>query len=414
MTLTYRNFSKALPILEALTLTLGYYITVHLFHIKDVFFIKESSSPFLLLLLLLTLFHGLSAGLISLLILIPILEKTYPHFPTDFFIWILLLTLLAGEFHYFWNKKIKQLSEETDYIKGKLRLQTSQLILLKLSHDQLEKHYLIKPVSLRTLLTEVERLLTENRERAIKEFKEILLNTFYVEAGSLYLLKDKKFQPFMHVGEPVEIHLKDPLLQEALERGETLFISNVTETADTEYLAVIPIKKLTKEMESRGVFLLKEMPFNYLNADHVLALSVALNWFFNQLDEEVNYREVPERLRELLSPNMLRELLILEKLSKEANIESSLVVFRVPDTHVDFPNFIEKRIRGMDIVAWFRLNGNIYTLVLLPLSPVESAESFIERIKQDVEETFNEEIFFIHRIFPVDSKIFERINYAIR
>ena len=391
-----------------------YYITAHIFHIKDAFFIKEGSNPFLLLILLLTLFHGLSAGLVSLLTLIPILEKTYSRFPTDFFIWLLLLTLLTGEFHCFWSKKIHQLLEETKYIKEKLRLQTSQLILLKLSHDQIEKHYLVKPVSLRSLLTELKKLINTDKNKAVEKFKEILLNTFYVESGALYLIKNRHFKLNFYIGEPVPFIPDDPMIRVAFEKEEVVFLSNLQETDKTGYLAVIPIKNLSKEMEVVGIFLLKRMPFNYLNADHILALSVALNWFFNQIKEEINYKGIPEKLKELLSPDFLREVLILEKLQKETDIESSLVVFRIPDIHADFPRFIEKRVRGMDVIDWFKLNGTIYTLVLLPLSPVESAESFINRIKQEVKETFDEDVLFISRIFPVDSRIFERVNYVIK
>jgi len=156
------------------------------------------------------------------------------------------------------------------------------------------------------------------------------------------------------------------------------------------------------------------MPFNYLNADHILALSVAVNWFFNQLQEEVDFSKLPEKVKKILSYDFLRELLILKKLNDEAGIESSLVIFRVPDVHTDFPFFLEKRVRGMDTVDWTKQGGAIYSFVLLPLSSIESAEGFINRVKDEIEKVFKEEIDYIYRVFPVDRKIFQRLDYVVR
>ena len=406
---------KVLPLIESALFIFGYYyITYYIFELKDPFFIEKSLNPFILILLLLTLFHGLPVGILSALLLIPIFEKNYHPFPTEFFLWILLIILITGEFHYLWNKKIKLLSEETDYLKGKLRNQMSNFILLKLSHDQLEKHYLLKPISLRSLLTKLKKLLIKSKTEAEDLFVDILLNAFFVESGSIYFLNDGEFEKKLDIGKPVILHLDDPLVREAIENEESVFISSLPEESKTNYLAVIPIKDLNQNAGLIGIFLLKEMPFNYLNADHILALSVAINWFFNQLNEKINFTEVPEKLRNLLSYDFLRELLLLKKLNEEAGIESSIVIFRVPDIHIDFPFFIEKKVRGMDTVDWVSFNNAIYTFVLLPLSPVEAAEGFINRVKNEIFDVFKEDIFFIYRIFPVDSKIFERIEYIVR
>lgn len=328
--------------------------------------------------------------------------------------WTLLTVLIVGEFHYFWNRKIKLLTEETDYLKGKLRNQMSNFILLKLSHDQLEKHYLLKPISLRSLLTKIKRTIPENREKATELFLDTLINAFFVESGSIFTYRNGQLFPEFHLGKPVEVDTEDPLLKEALEREETVFISSLPEESTSRYLAAIPIKDLNRESGLIGVFLLGKMPFNYLNADHILALSVAVNWFFNQLQEEIDYRSVPERIKELLSYEFLRELLILKKLNEDVRVESSLIVFRVPDVHTDFPLFLEKRVRGMDTVDWTNLNETIYSFVLLPLSSVESAQGFINRIKDEIERIFGEEIDYIYRVFPVDKKIFQKLDYVIK
>ncbi len=410
-----KNLKRFLPVFEAILLILGYYfLIVHIFQLKDPFFVEKSLNPLVLLLLTLTLFHGLTAGIFSVVILIPLLEKTYSQFPANFFMWTLLTVLISGEFHYFWNRKIKLLTEETDYLKGKLRNQMSNFILLKLSHDQLEKHYLLKPISLRSLLTKIKKAIPEDRKRATDLFSDMLINAFFVESGSVFTYRKGHFEPELHLGEPVELHLEDPLLREALEKGETVFISSLPEESSSRYLAAIPIKNLNEESDLLGVFLLKKMPFNYLNADHILALSVAVNWFFNQLQEETDYTKVPEKLRKILSYDFLREFLILKKLNDDVGVESSLVIFRVPDVHTDFPFFLEKRVRGMDTVDWTTLNRAIYAFVLLPLSSVESAEGFIKRVKDEIERVFGEEIDYIYRIFPVDRNIFQRLEYVIR
>ena len=411
----FKKLKRVFPVFEAILLVFGYYfLTTLTLHLKDPFFVKNSINPFVLLLVILTLFHGLTVGILSVVLLIPLLERSYSEFPATFFLWTLLIVLISGEFHYFWNKKIKLLTEEVNYLKGKLRNQMSNFILLKLSHDQLEKHYLLKPISLRSLLTKIKKTLPENRGKATELFLDTLINAFFVESGAIFSYKNGNFLPEFHLGNPVELFTEDPLLREALEKEETVFISSLPEESTSHYLAVIPIKDLSRESGLSGVFLLKKMPFNYLNADHILALSVAVNWFFNQLQEEVDFSKLPEKVKKILSYDFLRELLILKKLNDEAGIESSLVIFRVPDVHTDFPFFLEKRVRGMDTVDWTKQGGAIYSFVLLPLSSIESAEGFINRVKDEIEKVFKEEIDYIYRVFPVDRKIFQRLDYVVR
>lgn len=408
-------FRKLLPVAEAVLFIAGYYlITVKLFKLEDPFFTGEPVNIFIALLLFFTLFHGLSSGLLSVILSIPLLEKTYPAFPTNFFLWELLITLLSGEFHYIWNRKIQLLSEENEYLRGKLRNQMSNFILLKLSHDQLEKHYLLKPVSLRSLLTQIKKAILNRPEDAVNLFRDMLSNAFYVQSGSIYRIDGENFFPEIHIGEPVEIDPEDPLVKEVMEREETVFISDIPELSGSQYLAAIPVKDVTGENNLTGIFLIGKLPYNYLNADNILAMSVAVNWFFNQIKDQEKLKNVPENFRKKFSYEFLKELIVLKELHREVKIESSLVVFKVPEIHTDFPLFIEKQVRGMDAVDWLKLNDSIYVFVLLPLSPVEAAEGFIRRISIQLEKTFNEDIELIHRVFPVDKKIFERISYILR
>ena len=257
-----------------------------------------------MLLLVLTLYYGISAGLIAFLISLPFMKFFYEKFPINFLLWSLLNVFVAGEFHFYWNRKIQLADEESKYFKEKLRRQTSDFILLKLSHDQLEKHYMIKPISLRRLLASVKEELLVSREKPVEKFIDLLVHAFYVQSASLYFREGEEYNLFASVGEKVELDLEDPLISEALNRKRPVFVSQISK-GKSKYLSVIPIFDLEDEEKLLGLFLLRKIPFTYLNADTVLSLSVFLLWFVNEFKSSSLLSSISDKLREVFSYEFL-------------------------------------------------------------------------------------------------------------
>ncbi|MDQ7066885.1 MAG: hypothetical protein Q9M40_02155 [Sulfurimonas sp.] len=73
----------------------------------------------------------------------------YPVFAYIEFLVALMMTLIFSEFHYYWGQKIKQAEIQANYRGAKLDELSKAFYTLKISHDQLEKNYVVKPMSIR-------------------------------------------------------------------------------------------------------------------------------------------------------------------------------------------------------------------------------------------------------------------------
>jgi hypothetical protein len=405
----FKEISVRFLLVEVIAFFCFFLAAGYRFNSSDPFFTNSPINPYLLLLLVFTLYYGISAGLTALLVSLPFIKFSYEKFPVNFFLWSLLYVFVAGEFHFFWNRKIQVAEEESKYFKEKLRRQTSDFILLKLSHDQLEKHYMIKPISLRRLLTAVKEELLSGRGNTAEKFMDLLVHAFYVQSASLYLREGSKYNLFASVGKKVELDLNDPLISEALNRRRPVFISQIGR-GESKYLSVIPIFDLEDEEKLLGLFLLREIPFNYLNADTVLSLSVALLWFINELKGAPLLRSIPDKLRRVFSYEFLKELSIVHRLNEKTGVESSVVVYKVPSLYEDFVLFVKERIRGMDVVDAVTLKDGKLVFVLLPLSPLSAAEGFVKRIEKEILNIYgSHSCSFSHRYVKVDNKIYEKL-----
>jgi len=172
----------------------GYYLNP-----SDPLYLKSQVSPSLLLLLVLTLFYGFYWGVLSFIVELLIAKVVYVEIPIKILLWQLLNVLVAGEFRNYWASKLEEFKEKLNYYNDRIRRFATDSMILKVSHDQLEKHYLVKPVSIRSLMEKLKNSLLRNSRDALNGenpfsvLKQILETSFYVQDGELYSFKNDKF-----------------------------------------------------------------------------------------------------------------------------------------------------------------------------------------------------------------------------
>ncbi|WP_456397252.1 PelD GGDEF domain-containing protein [Desulfurobacterium sp.] len=380
------------------------------FNPKDPLFIHSTVNPFILLELTITLFYGLIGGLVFLIIAVPVFKFIYPQFPLSFFLWTLLLVLIAGEFFSYWKRRIELSEEESTYFKSKLRKQTNDFILLKLSHDQLEKHYIIKPISIRAVLEKIKKELINNREKAFEDLMNLISEAFFVRRGSLYCKSQgTNFKLTASIGEPVDIDMEDPLVKEAIEEGRTVFLSHTS--SQSKYLAVIPVFNIANDDEIIAFFLIKDLPFRYLNADNILSINVALIWFIAELEKTEMAKDLTSEFG-YLPVDFLVEVRTVKILQEKFGTDSYIVVYKIPENMKDIIQFIQNKIRGIDFLVYHKVSNYYIVYVLLPLSSLSSAEGFSNRISNELKRCFGDEIKnkIIEKFIKVDENIFETLK----
>lgn len=364
-------------------LAIGFYINKN-----DPLFIKGEFNYIIFLLSIITLYDGLWAGLLAVSIFGIFMPIFYNFFPYKVFLENLLFTLIFGEFNYYWNRKFTRYGGEKNHLETKLKELGKAFFSLKFSHDQLEKNYVLRPVSIRNLLNEVRNISLSDENKAFDHIMNLCSKFFGVEDASIYINKQDGFKFISGIGKEFKFNEEDPLLKRALENKTGAYVdaSLVKEGLQTDYLAVIPV--ITSNEEVVGVLIIKEMPFLSFNKDNLLMLRVLFSYFADQIRLVEIAKPVIEKLP-WCPMKFSVELLRLSNLKRRFGIESTILILTTNLKENSLKStinvFIESNLRGLDM--FYRVGDLI--LILLPLTGEEGVRVFIDRIRIGLQRKYN-------------------------
>ena len=144
--------------IETLVILFSYLLVGWLINPDDICILNGQISYILILLSVITLFHGFETGLLSISILAIFMWFFYSTFQYVEFLTALMMTLIYGQFHYYWTRRINDSEISSEYKSTKLDELSKSFYALRISHDQLEKNYVIKPMSLRNTILQIKEL----------------------------------------------------------------------------------------------------------------------------------------------------------------------------------------------------------------------------------------------------------------
>lgn len=351
---------------------IGYYIDPAdplLLHYEIIFIIATMA--------IITLFHGISEGILAIFILVVEMHFLYPVFPVEFFLKISLFTLVFGEFHYFWNRKIAQNRSKNAYLRNKLDELTNAFYMLKISHDQLEKNYLFKPMSLRNSIRKLKESYSQNNDY-FKEFSILLEKSFNVSKSQLCIVNDSKlYSPYdKEYLNPLDI--KDPMIEMVFVKKSPMYVSSQEMQNNSKYLAVIPAVSANKV---KGVLLIEKMPFLSFNKDTLITISVIISYFLDEV-EKWNFIESSKNENCLIQDEYIIERGRLYKLYNDYKVESTILVIKTKDellSHLIL-EAIYKTLRSLDIVSNNKSNDYEVITILFPFADQASANGFLTRL----------------------------------
>ena len=404
-------------IVDTLAVNFLYLAVVFFINPDDPFFVKSDLNFFTIVLALVSLFHGFVAGIITMLIFLVISFVSYLHqFPIYHFLWYLALALIFSEAQYLWSNKITKLEKELDYLMEKIRNLRESLFILKISHDQIEKNYVLKPMSIRNALNEISIMIKEGNREVFKNFLLILSKYTGIESANLYIKKEDEFIEVASIGDSVDLDLEDQMVKEALEKRESaiLSIASLKDNTYSKYLAVVP--SYDENHNLKGLLTVSEIPFGNLNKDNLLQINVFLIYLFGKLDIAKNYEDLLQKYINI-DMYLVREIDILITLYNKYGIESNVVVF-----YMDVDEFIggvfieiESKIRGFDYAVRYRFGDKELLIVLLPFTSDANVRGFIDRVRRDIKRLFGRDtdLALLHRIVPVGKYTLEKTLYKI-
>jgi len=380
-----KHFPVAVIFLEVVVIASVFWIAGFFFSKEDPLLLKYKYSPTFLLSLVLSLYYGFTGGMLFLGVVFLTAFFYYKPFPYTEFLWDLLIVLIASEFRYYWSKRTRSAELEKEYFEEQVSRLRKELFLLKLSHDQLELNYVVKPYSLRRILEEIkQKLVTEKNEKILMSFfLSLLMQNFQVYKASLYKYRAGKLEPLASIGEDNTTPPEDPLLKKAIEEESSFYLPPKAlkhfgeERGDLKYLAVI----VAKTEEEMYLLLIRDMLFVNLNEEVLNYILIILSYLAEDVSIGKKLAKIYKDKEYLCGFNFLKELYKMHELFAKMGIESSLVIFSWEGEISPYSEYeFERTIRGLDVMCF--LYTKKLVLFLLPFTAYAGAMSFSERMKK--------------------------------
>ncbi|MCS7242954.1 MAG: PelD GGDEF domain-containing protein [Candidatus Caldatribacterium sp.] len=382
-----RTLTRDVPLRIAVAEVFGFVLLFaaagYVFYRQDPLFFQLPFPPVFLLIIVVALYWGVLIGLFALLLLLPLSQLLYGVVFVDRFIWCFILAIISGEFRYYWQRRVSEAEAKVQYYKERLDSLKKRFAFLKLSHDQLENNYVLRPYSLRRALEEMKQRLTcrEDAREAARFLLLVLNRDFTVYRAAIYRGSlEKGFTMLASTSEEdaEELDTSDPMVLEALRLEEVHYVSwGVLEKFPEHvprYLAVIPWKFQDE------VFLLvvRDMAFVHLNDEIMHYLYLLLSFVFEEVcvlrDERL--MSADEELVEFV-----REVKRALRFYKEFGVESTVVFLSVIAEGISFESVLRERLRTLDVLYGLK-EGKF--AVLLPLTSLAGAQSFLARLRQEI------------------------------
>ena len=384
-------------------LLIGYILNPH-----DVCFIQTQISYALILLAIVTLFHGFENGLIAIGMLSGAMWFFYPEFPYTNFLVLLLMTMIFSEFHYYWTKKIKELQVEANYKTTKLNELSKAFYSLKISHDQLEKNYVVKPMSIRGAIEEIiqedstlgKNKTDENVAQFYKNFLELLERSFNVNSALIIHRNQSHEDEELSVNNSsitystlCEEYSKEEitasyLFNRALNFQQPIYVSDkagepsLDSKEDSQFLVAIPFT-LGKHVAS--VLLIDRMPFMAFNKENLISISILLEYLSITITQTHTSDDF-YKITAVKEQSFLYEYNRLRYIYDKYSVNSSMMVLKLESElqTLKVHKQISQMLRALDLVTVAAYNDVHYIILLFPLSDKSSAMGFLKRLQHNI------------------------------
>lgn len=391
---------------ETLTLVVFFLAIGYIINPKDICLLEHNIPYMMIILSVITLFHGFENGVFAVTLFSFAMWIFYPIFNYIEFLLILLMTLIFSQFHYYWSSRIKQAEVDANYKAEKLSELSRAFFSLKISHDQLEKNYVVKPMSIRNSIKHILSLneeifldasITDKAKHYQQNFLELLEKSFNIQAAHiLYLDNPQNSIDFTALNTKMvtvganknlqrEEILSNHLVDKSIGRKSPIYISDeagepsAINEFDTKYLAAIPALVNNTIV---SLLVIEKMPFMFFNREYLTSITILHEYFAleNRKHEVKHHIEGFELIKDADFKFEISRLIGFEKTFKVNSIllvlrtQSELQTQRLNDK-------LEKILRSLDMATLVEYNEYYFLTILLPLHDKSAATGLLNRLK---------------------------------
>ena len=397
--------------LETLILIIAYLGIGYIVDPNDICLL-DKKAPFLLMLLaVITLFHGFESGVLAMTLISFVMVYFYEEFPYAQFLIILLMTLLFSEFHYYWTQKIKKAEVDANYKNTKLAELSRAFYSLKISHDQLEKNYVVKPMSIRNALNHIlqtarniqkDDAIHDKMEENYKEFLNLVQKSFNVISGLIVFKKGSLQQPFnknttdIVYGEYTDRVTKNDIfnnfiVDKAIARKIPVYISDdegeptLENKLESRFIAAIPAL-FNDEIVS--VLVIENMPFMAFERENLTSIAILLEYFTIETQKTLHYADKLHAITFIPDVEFKLEIARLYTLYEKFRVNSVFLVLKIDDELQSIRLFetIKQMLRSLDMVTKIDKENSFFITLLFPLHDKAAALGFLNRLNRQIKE----------------------------
>lgn len=336
--------------------------------------------------------YGAAPGVVSAALVIAswLLAREYGLiagvFPKLHFLGMLILVMTCGQFCSVWQTRLRRLEYVYRQLDGRMATLTRRHYLLRLSHDRLEQDLIGRPITLRSALGEVRRLIAEGGERTLPgapELMRLLVQSCQLEVAGFHRAAAGSIEssPVAQVGEPGPLRPDDPVVRACLDSG-TLAHVRTQGLGDSRgaYLAVAPARD--NEGRTLAVLVVEQMPFFSLHEENLQTLSVLLGYYADGIG-----RIAAGRVIQALLPScplaFAEELVRLHRIWLSVRVPTTLIGMQFgnhPEREL-YAETLRRNIRDLDMVWEIRQGAGLVFVVMLPLSGRAAVDGYLTRIE---------------------------------
>jgi len=382
---------------------------------KDICMLESPLFPMTIILAIITLFHGISSGLFAIAVMGIVMKFTYPEFHYEAFLGQMVLVLIFGEFHYYWGRIITDHRTEMLFTKQKLNELSDAFYALKISHDQIEKSYIVKPMSIRNSIRFIKTEFYQqgSRDLFFRKYIQMIEKNFVVKKAVLLNIEEDGTIEQLAISEGADtFNANDPMFTDVLKKKMPAYLGSNNHYGASHYMAVIPVISNNRIV---GVLAIEDMPFIAFNKDTLVSITILTNYLFVEEHKLSILKGIPDFIPEFKN-DFRFEIHRLFLMSREFNTQTTLMLFRSDDmlaVHM-YIDLVKRHLRTLEILDHVTISGVEVVAVLFPFSDPSSVEGFLERLGKPMDDLRSNdqviiELFPLLKINLIESFIYREI-----
>jgi hypothetical protein len=397
--MTLEQKSPLIQTFEVLAITgtivaLGYFVNS-----RDPLLMHYNFSFLILWLAIVTLFYGLSMGLVMWVGFT--LVSSYIYIGDSMLIFTLLENLffvfLFGVFFSNLHNEIDKYKIKTQYLQLRLKELTNAFFTLKISHDKLESIYIIQPASIRFVISEIlEANIDATPEESAKNTLKILKKFFGVNSASIYRVKRDSIQEeFASIGGMGRVNADDKLISETILQKRGMYLDDLDDREQTKYIYAVPF--LDKRDMVIAILIIQDIPFLLYNKDTILKIGVSFNYIWTEYRKRASLKEIEERrgvpYKKYRRQDIINFKIEVERLTNildSYNIDSRIYSIYTKNSYLnkEISDFLYQNelFEILDQYVSIRCGDRYIHFILFPLVSLPSLHSRAKTLDEELDE----------------------------